>query len=217
MSSPYFEFMHKWNREHGYNSFYGSNKRAFLGAWQAEKQQADNTVKPQPRLELASMEAEDVNRAEPFAERQQRISAKSTNIKPAKKIKEKKILTNEEKGDIMYNIWSLLHKYHVAHDNIAFYDWTGKNDRSGSWSKSRTGRNLASIYLEELAPIEEILFDLRDKDIIGNYAENAGEEYVYVDNSEISKPRTLPTKEEILKQTEKWGLKLKNLIAKLNN
>jgi hypothetical protein len=215
MSSPYFQFMHKWNREHGYNSFYGSNKRAFLGAWRAEKEKDDNTVTPQPRLERASMEAEDINRAEPFAERQQRIAAKSTNVKSAKKMKDKKILTNEEKGDIMYNIWSLLHKYHVAHDNISFYDWTGKNDRSGSWSKSRTGRNLASIYLEELAPIEEILDDLRDKDIIGNYEENAGEEYVYVDNSEITKPRVLPSKDDILKQTEKWGIKLKKLIEKL--
>jgi len=103
MSSPYFQFMHKWNREHGYNSFYGSNKRAFLGAWRAEKEKDDNTVTPQPRLERASMEAEDVNRAEPFAERQQRIAAKSTNVVSQKKPREKKPVDPRQK-DITYAV-----------------------------------------------------------------------------------------------------------------
>lgn len=113
MSSPYFQFMHKWNREHGYNSFYGSNKREFLGAWRDEKQKEDNVINPQPRLERASMEAEDMNRAEPFAERQQRIAPKST-INTRKSMSD--VLNNP---DLLKNIYGYMGNEGYFRENIS--------------------------------------------------------------------------------------------------
>jgi viroplasmin and RNaseH domain-containing protein len=35
--SDYFRFMRSFNKEHGYNSFYGSNRTDFLNAWERHK------------------------------------------------------------------------------------------------------------------------------------------------------------------------------------
>ena len=50
--SKYHKFMREFNREKGYNSFYGSNKKDFLDAWARTK-------------EPAVMDREDINRIEP--------------------------------------------------------------------------------------------------------------------------------------------------------
>ncbi len=49
--SKYHSFMREFNREKGYNSFYGSNKKEFQDAWQKSK-----TPSITPRPEVAKME-----------------------------------------------------------------------------------------------------------------------------------------------------------------
>ena len=65
MSQKYYNFMREFNRDKGYTSFYGSNKKDFQDAWARAK---DVSIKPRPEIaEMAGMGAEDINRAgQPF-------------------------------------------------------------------------------------------------------------------------------------------------------
>jgi hypothetical protein len=65
MGQKYYNFMREFNRDKGYTSFYGSNKKEFLDAWARSK---GTTIKPRPEIaENTGMGAEDINRAgDPF-------------------------------------------------------------------------------------------------------------------------------------------------------
>jgi hypothetical protein len=57
MSQKYYNFMREFNRNEGYTSFYGSNKKDFQDAWARAK---DVSIKPRPEVaEMAGMAAKE--------------------------------------------------------------------------------------------------------------------------------------------------------------
>lgn len=193
--TEYHTFMRKWNQEEGINSFYGSDKGRFLKDWNEFKIRKN----PPKAKALAPRPPEPEQPPEPEG------SPPQDNA-----------LSRREKDDIMDDIWDILHKYWIAHDALASYDWTGETPHAdGNWKKSKKGRDLAEIYIDELRPFIQKLDDLYERDVIEYYEDRAGESYVNTTNEDLIKPSKLPTKDDILKRTEKWGLELKKLIAKL--
>lgn len=186
--SKYHQFMREFNKEKGYNSFYGSNKKDFQDAWERSK---TASVKPRPTGEAAFKVL--------------------TNPDLLKNIGS--FTKGRPKEEILADIWDVLHKYYVAYENLNFYDWIGPNDENGRFGKSKKGRNLAKTYMEEIGKWIDMLEDLVDKGVIEQYEEQGGEDYSTVDDP--VKPKVLPTKEDILKRTNKWGNELEKLIAKL--
>jgi len=196
--SKYHEFMREFNREKGYNSFYGSNKKDFLDAWERSK---TASVKPRPSV---------APQTEPIKKGEAAFKV-LTNPDLLKKIGS--FTKGRPKEEILADIWDVLHKYYVAYENLNFYDWIGPNDENGRFGKSKKGRNLSKTYMEEIRKWTDILEDLVEKGVIEQYEELSGEDYSTVDDP--VKPKVLPTKEEILVRTNKWGSQLEKLIAKL--
>lgn len=230
--TEYHTFMRKWNQEEGINSFYGSDKGRFLKDWNEFKIRANppkaKTLAPRPpepeqppEPEVPPPEVKQSATGERYLtqkqiERIQRIRAKKKEEKNKKQTILPKASSEVIKEDIMDDIWDVLHKYWIAHDALASYDWTGETPHAdGNWKKSKKGRDLAEIYIDELRPFIQKLDDLYERDVIEYYEDRAGESYVNTTNEDLIKPSKLPTKDDILKRTEKWGLELKKLIAKL--
>jgi len=205
--TQYQKYLKSWTSERGITSFLGSDKPAFQRDWKEEKSA--------PARFGEEMGREDINRAgEPF--KKPKPSGEGafkvlTNPDLLKKIGS--FTKGRPKEEILADIWDVLHKYYVAYENLNFYDWIGPNDENGRFGKSKKGRNLSKTYMEEIRKWTDILEDLVEKGVIEQYEELGGEDYSTVDDP--VKPKVLPTKEDILKRTNKWGDELDKLIKKL--
>lgn len=190
MTTPkYNEFLKKWSSEKNITSFFGSDKPDFLKAWNSAKTKQPTPVKPSGEGAFKVL----------------------TNPDLLKKIGS--FTKGRPKEDILADIWDVLHKYYVAYENLNFYDWIGPNNENGRFGKSKKGRNLSKTYMEEIRKWTDILDDLVEKGVIEQYEELGNEDYSTVDDP--VKPKVLPTKEDILKRTNKWGNELDKLIKKL--
>jgi len=213
--TQYQKYLKSWTSERGITSFLGSDKPAFQQDWKEEK-------KGLRFGEMQSMGGEDINRAgEPFKKPKPKAkvpinkpsAAESVFTNPDLLKKIGSFTKGRPKEEILADIWDVLHKYYVAYENLNFYDWIGPNNENGRFGKSKKGRNLSKTYMEEIRKWTDILDNLVEKGVIEQYEEMSGEDYSTVDDP--VKPKVLPTKEDILKRTNKWGDELDKLIKKL--
>jgi hypothetical protein len=148
----YYDFMRAFNRDKGYNSFYGSDKREFLDAWQKHKA----TGHLAPKREIPEIIVQPMEEALPT------ISEKKTGLKIEVKpeMKQRAILNERQKGQKAAKAPASTKGYHGEGERLLARDL---RNLYGDYMLNANNKKISQAALDKMTKTEvldKIQFDL---------------------------------------------------------